>query len=213
MIIPAILAPDKETFEARLRMAAQFSDVVQIDILDNSFVPYTSWADVEVIKKMDTPLLFELHLMVTDVEKYLTLWSPIKNVRRAIFHIEPFLTSPDDAHDLLGTIAFYGWETGLAINPETPATALDPFFEKLNVALFLGVNPGQSGQSLQSPVVEKMRAVATAHCKMPLVGIDGGVMTSNAVVLKQAGADILCASSAIWNAQDPISAFRELSQL
>lgn len=213
MIIPAILAPDKETFAKHLRTAEPFSDIVQIDILDNTFVPYSSWADPDAIKKMGTSLQFELHLMVNDVEKYLTLWSPIQNVRRAIFHLEPFIGKEDDAHDLLGTIAFYGWETGLAINPETPAAALEPFLEKINVALFLGVNPGQSGQSLAPEIIEKIRTFKNAHPGMPAIAVDGGVNSATIPPLKKAGADIFCAASAIFNNPKPETAYKELLQL
>lgn len=211
-IIPAILAPDQETFEARLRAAESFADTVQIDILDNTFVPFSSWADPEVIKTLQTPLSYELHLMVADVEKYLTLWSPIKNVTRALFHIEPLVGRENDAHDLLGTMAFYGWETGLAVNPETDASVLEPFVEKINTVLFLGVNPGQSGQAFKPEVVEKIKAFKAAHPTI-MVAVDGGVTAETIPALKAAGADVLCVASAIFGADDPKAAFLDLQKL
>lgn len=211
-IIPAILAQTKEEFETRLRTVESLTDTVQIDILDNTFVPFSSWADPEVIKTIETPLQYELHLMVEDVEKYLALWSPIKNVTRAIFHIEPFVGREDDAHDLLGTIAFYGWETGLAINPETPNATMEPFVEKMDTALFLGVNPGQSGQPFKQEVLEKIRAFKAAHPNIT-IAVDGGVNAENLPVLKATGADVLSLASAIFGADDPKGAFEKLNKL
>ncbi len=211
-IIPAILAQTQEEFETRLRAAESFTDTVQIDVLDNTCVPFSSWADPEVIKKLQTPLHYELHLMVADVEKYLTLWSPIKNVTRAIFHVEPFSGRENDAHDLLGSIAFYGWETGLAVNPETGVATLEPFVEKINTALFLGVNPGQSGQSFQPAALKKIRAFKAAHPNI-LVAVDGGVNAGTIPALKATGVDVLCVASAIFGADDPRAAFLNLQKL
>lgn len=212
-IVPAILAHTQEEFETRLRVAAACTDVVQIDILDNTFVPFSSWADPAVIKTLDTPLRFELHLMVEDVEKYLNLWSPLPNVARTVFHVEPFEGRPDDASDLLGTIAFYGWDAGLALNPETPIAALEPFLEKISVALFLGVDPGQSGQPFKPEVLEKIRAFRAAHPDGPAIAVDGGVNAETIPALKAAGAETFCVASAIFNDPDPKTAFEKLKNL
>ncbi len=212
-IIPAILAQTKEEFETRLHAAEAFTDIVQIDVLDNSFVPFTSWADPNMIRKLETPVRFELHLMVEDVEKYLNVWSPIKNVARAIFHIEPFLNKKEDASDLLGTAAFYGWDMGLAINPETPIEALEPFVEKISTVLFLGVTPGQSGQPFKQEVIEKIKVFKAAHPNDPSVAVDGGVNADTIPALKAAGAETFCMASAIFNAPDPKEAFEKLTKL
>lgn len=212
-IIPAILAKDQTEFETRLRAAEAFTDIVQIDILDNTFVPFSSWADPAIIKTLDTPLRFELHLMVEDVEKYLNLWSPIPNVARAIFHVEACNGRDDDAGDLLGTIAFYGWDAGLAINPETPIDKIAPFVDKIDTALFLGVNPGQSGQPFQPAVIEKIRAFKAAHPNSPSVAVDGGVNADTIPTLKAAGAETFCVASAIFGAGDPKATFEKLKSL
>lgn len=211
-IIPAILAHTQEEFETRLRAAEAFTDTVQIDILDNTFVPFSSWADPNVIKKLETPLKFELHLMVEDVEKYLNLWSPISNVSRAIFHVEACNGRDDDAGDLLGTIAFYGWDAGLAINPETTIDKLKPFVDKITTALFLGVNPGQSGQPFKQEVIEKIKAFKAAHPNKT-IAVDGGVNAENIPALKAAGAETFCVASAIFGSEDPKKAFEKLKSL
>ena len=211
-IIPAILAQTQEEFETRLRAAEAFADIAQIDVLDNTFVPFSSWADPAIIKTFNTRLRFELHLMVDDVEKYLNLWSPVTNVARVIFHVEPFIGRADDAGDLLGTAAFYGWDTGLAINPETPIDTLEPFVDKITTALFLGVNPGQSGQPFKPEVVEKIKAFRAAHPDKK-IAVDGGVNAETIPLLKTAGADVLCVASAIFNAADPKAAYDKLITL
>lgn len=212
-IIPAILAHNQSEFETCLRAVEAFTDIVQIDILDSTFAPFSSWADPNVIKKLATPARFELHLIVEDVEKYLTLWSPIQNVARVIFHAEPFLNKKEDASDLLGTAAFYGWDIGLAINPETPTDALEPFLEKISVVLFLGVDPGQSGQPFKPAVIEKIRAFKAAHPNDPSVAVDGGVNADTIPALKAAGAETFCVTSAIFGSVDPKKAFEKLTKL
>lgn len=212
-IVPAILAKDQTEFETHLRAAEAFMDIVQIDILDNTFVPFSSWADPAIIKTLETPLKFELHLMVNDIEKYLNLWSPVPNVARAIFHVEACKGGDDDTGDLLGTIAFYGWDAGLAINPETPIDRITPFVDKIARALFLGVDPGQSGQLFKQEVLEKIRAFKAAHPQSPTIAVDGGVNAETIPALKAAGVDTLCMASAIFGASDPKEAYQKLTTL
>ncbi len=210
-IVPALLVKSQEEFEERFALASSLSDVVQIDIMDGSFVPFESWADPQEVKKMDRRADIELHLMVSDVQTHLKAWAQIPNVKRAIFHFEAYQDNAD-IHDLLGTIAFYGWQTGLAINPDTPTDVLYEFASKLNVALFMGVTPGQSGQPFEDIIVEKIRDFKKKHRKV-VVAVDGGVSEKTIPDLRDAGAELFGASSAIFGAKDPMAAYKKLEGL
>ena len=224
-IIPNLLVQDEKKFESWLRTAEQFAQTIQIDILDNSFVPFGSWADPEVVETWSTPVDYQLHLMVDDVERHLNAWTTVRNVKAAIFHIEPFLSPQHDSttarqhdakvadvHDLLGTIAFYGWEPGLAINPETPLEVLEPFVKKISIAQFMSVAPGQSGQSFQKSVIDKIKTFRAQYPQIT-ISVDGGVNAKTIPALAAAGAEQFQVTSAIYKADDPKEAYANLLKL
>lgn len=210
-IIPALLVKDKKEFERRLNIAASLTTMAQIDVMDGSFVPFESWAEPNEIQAMDRHTDLELHLMVTDVNTHLKRWANMPDVKRVIFHFEA-IESEADIHDLLATIAFYGWEAGLAINPDTPADVFDAFADKLNVALFMGVTPGQSGQPFDESIVDKIKAFKRKHRRVK-IAVDGGVNEKTIPLLREAGVDLLGASSALFETDDPRAAYIKLEGL
>jgi len=175
-LIPAILVHDAATFEKRLRAVEPFVDLVQIDVLNNTFIESTSWADPEEIGKMPTDVGFELHLMTAEPEVIAAQWKKVANVRRVIFHLE----ATDDPARVIQEIEKLGWKVGMAVNPETPLSALELYFDRAEVVLFMGVHPGKSGRVLLPETMERLReflnrVTALPPEKRPQVGIDGGV--------------------------------------
>jgi ribulose-phosphate 3-epimerase len=102
---------------------------------------------------------------------------------------------------------------GIAINPETPAAALDPFLDSVDLALVMTIHPGFGGQKLISETLDKVRAVRDAIARRRLdidLEVDGGVDLSTARACVEAGANVLVAGTAVFSSSDPAEAGRAL---
>ena len=204
-IIPAILAHSETEFRERLKIAETLSSVVQIDIADGHFVPNSSWYDPAIIQTIKTPARFELHLMVSDPTTYISMSEGMKNIARAIWHIEVPV-----AHDVL-----INWckklkiESGLAISPGTSVGRIAPFIDNINEILVLGVKPGFSGQPLLESSLDAAREIHDRWPKTAL-GFDGGVTPKTMARIRNSGVTRFCAASAIFDSKDPKKAYEKL---
>lgn len=204
-IIPAILAPDEETFHRRIDLVEKLVPIVQVDVLDNTLYPNASWFDPLVISSLDVGTDLELHLMVRNPQKYIRDCANIRRIKRIVWHIEATI----DHSEALLLCQEYGFETGLAIAPKTPIEELEPFAEMVDEILVLGVEPGRSGQSLIPETVEKAKKISTLWPETAL-GFDGGVTAKTLPLLREAGVTRFCAASAIFDAPDPVAALKRL---
>jgi ribulose-phosphate 3-epimerase len=205
-IFPAILAQDEETFRARLKTAEAFAPYVQIDILDNTLYPFSSWCDPAVLKTLETKAEIELHLMVSNPKRWLNELRGLPKLKRAIWHIEAHV----DHAELILMCQDLGIQTGLALAPQTAIDDIEPFAEMVDEILVLGVKPGQSGQTLDPETIKKAKAIALSYPNAA-VGFDGGVTQENIGQLREAGVTRFCAASAIFGSADPRAAFEALS--
>jgi ribulose-phosphate 3-epimerase len=104
-----------------------------------------------------------------------------------------------------------GAKAGVALNPSTPPEAIEWVLDDLDLILVMSVNPGFGGQSFIPSSIAKVRQIKTLVGKRPVeISVDGGVNRDNAGPLAQAGAAILVAGSAIFGAQDPAQAVKDL---
>jgi len=207
-IIPAILANDEETFRARLKIAEAFASCVQIDILDNTLYPFTSWGEPADLKALETETELELHLMVSNPKRWLDGLRDLPAVKRAIWHIEARV----DHAELILLCQDLGIEAGLAIAPRTPLEDIEPFAEMVDEILVLGVEPGKSGQTLEPETVKRAKTLALSYPNAA-IGFDGGVTQENIGQLREAGVTRFCAASAIFGADDPRRAFDDLANV
>lgn len=219
-IIPAILAKTQKEFIDKLKIAADLNDWAQIDIMDGTFVPQSSWADPEIISRILSQyepakkIKFDLHLMTDNPTLKLPAWSSIENVGRATAHIEAF-KNPNAAdggvREFIEACKSSGWEAGIALNPETEIGTLKNFLKHIDFVLFLGVHPGASGQKLLDTVPEKIirfkELCLQSKTRCPRIGIDGGVNKNTIKKLEDAGAEYFFAASAIFEASNPKAAF------
>jgi len=207
-IIPAILAKDEIDFAQKIRKVEGAVKWIQIDIMDETLVPFKSFANHDIVKTIINPMEYELHLMVNDPIPTIKDWTEVPNVKRAIIHAE--IDKPVEL--TLKTIKLMELEVGLAINPETPLADIEQYIPKVDLLLFLGVTPGQSGQAFQPDVIEKIKET---RAKFPdlVISVDGGVSLENAKKLVEAGANYLCTASAIYKADNAREAIKELRRL
>ena len=207
-IAPSILSADFAALgDAIALMEAAGADQIHVDVMDGHFVPNLTIGlpVIESIKKR-TRLPLDLHLMIEEperwVERYARAGGDLITVHaEACVHLQRVVTQIREA----------GARPGVAINPATPPSVLEYVLDDLDLVLTMSVNPGFGGQPFiptTYPKVRRLRELLRGRAGE--ISIDGGVKVSNAGDLASAGAQILVAGSAIFDAADPIQVVRDL---
>ena len=200
-IVPAILVKTREDFAAKIAAVAPHVGRVQIDIMDGVFVPNTTLSP-DAFPPIPSHLLVEYHLMVQDPLSY----ARCIGKKGAIYelHIES-LSDPEAA---IAAVKKMGGRVALAISPDTPVSAVEPYIKLVEHVLVMTVYPGFSGQKYLPAMEEKMRALAAMGA---VVEVDGGVGMGSARTSAAAGATLLGVASAIFSAE-PSSASDAVSK-
>lgn len=206
-IIPAILTDNLEVFRSQIKQMEGVTDLVQIDISDGLFTP-SKTLGVEAVAGVETNLKYELHLMVKDPARAVEEWYILKNIKSIIFHYEAAKIPTAVIHQ----IKAYGFEAGLAVNPETPLADFESYIYQADKILFLSVTPGRQGQVFNESVLEKIKELKSKHLEVP-VEIDGGVHEAELKQLKWLGVDEVAIGSEIFAATNPAQKFKELNML
>jgi ribulose-phosphate 3-epimerase len=204
--VPAILTDDPRVLEKLVRQTETFTDYAQFDVMDGEFVPSRS-VSCEQIAGLKTKIKWEAHLMIMHPEDCL------EDFRRAgargiVFHYEATATP----EEIIRKIKKLGMKAGLAVNTETPITAINPLVNKLDNVLFLSVNPGFYGAKFIPEVLEKIVAFRKAYPRME-IGIDGGIKESNIPQIARTGVNVIYIGSAIFLQPDPAESYRRLKKL
>jgi|TARA_Y100000310_G_scaffold329508_1_gene399514 ribulose-phosphate 3-epimerase len=205
-VVPAILTDDPQVLKTMVRHAESFTNWVQIDIMDGQFVPSQS-ITYEHLANLLMKLNYEAHLMVLNPEEYLEGFKKA-GVKKVVFHYEA-------THSPRGVISLarrLGLGVGLAINPDTPVSAILPLVSKVDSVLFLSVYPGSYGKEFIPEVLDKVIEFG-ATCPGVEIGIDGGIKEDNIGEIAQAGVSVIYVGSAIFNKEQPSNSYRRLVTL
>ncbi len=205
-LVPAILTDDPIALGKMVLLTESFTDFAQFDIMDGQFVPSTS-VNCKQIAALGTRLSWETHLMVMHPEDYL---EEFKNAgaQKIVFHYEA-TPSPESVIDRIKKLDM---QAGLAVNPETPVSAIAPLVKTLDSVLFLSVNPGFYGAKFIPEVLDKIADFRKAHPVME-VGIDGGIKDNNIAEIAATGVNVIYIGSAIYLQPDPADSYRRLTTL
>jgi ribulose-phosphate 3-epimerase len=200
-IAPSILSADFAALADDIaRVEAGGADQLHVDVMDGRFVPNLTVGPVvvEAIRKR-TRLPLDVHLMIVEPERYLADF-----VRAGADMVTVHAEATAHLQRTLTQIRELGAQPGVALNPATPATAIEYVLEDLALVLVMSVNPGFGGQSFIPTVYPKIRHVRTLLGARPAeVSVDGGVKVEHAGPLAMHGASILVAGSAIFGAPHP----------
>ena len=203
IIAPSILAADFANLQKDIQLINDSeAQWVHFDVMDGVFVPNISFGFplLQAVKRNTTKFI-DVHLMIVNPEKYVKEFVA-KGADGISVHYEGNL----HVHSLLQQIREAGAKAGLVLNPHTPISVVKDILHLVDTLLIMSVNPGFGGQKFIPETVAKI-AAAKALIKEAktetLIQVDGGVNVENCVALKNAGADVLVAGSAVFKSSDP----------
>jgi ribulose-phosphate 3-epimerase len=205
-IVPAILTDDPRVLVKLVSQTEAFTDYAQFDVMDGEFVPSRS-VSCEQIAGLKTEIKWEAHLMIKHPEDCLEDFRQA-GAQGIVFHYEA-TPAPEK---IIRKIKKLGMKAGLAVNPETPITAITNLIDKVDNVLFLSVNPGFYGAKFIPEVLDKIIAFRKAYPKME-IGIDGGIKENNIAQIARTGVDVIYIGSAIFLQPDPAESYRRLKKL
>ena len=198
-ISPSILSADFSILGDEIKSLEQAgADLIHIDVMDGHFVPNITMGPpiIKMVRKF-TKLPFDVHLMISPVEKYIKAFA---DAGSDIITIHPEAT--DNLKRAVGTIKSLGKKAGVSLNPKTPISALMDVINDIDLILIMSVNPGFAGQSFMSEVLPKVTELRKMINEKKLkidIEIDGGINFETAPLAVKAGANILVSGTTIFS--------------
>jgi len=198
-ISPSILSADFSILGDEIKSLEQAgADLIHIDVMDGHFVPNITMGPpiIKMVRKC-TKLPFDVHLMISPVEKYIKAFA---DAGSDIITIHPEAT--DNLKRAVGTIKTLGKKAGVSLNPKTPISALMDVINDIDLILIMSVNPGFAGQSFMSEVLPKVTELRKMINEKKLkidIEIDGGINFETAPLAVKAGANILVSGTTIFS--------------
>ena len=201
-ISPSILSADFSQLGNEIkRLEKGGADMIHVDVMDGHFVPNLTIGP-PVIKNLRkfTKLPFDVHLMISPVQKY------IKDYAEAgadIITIHPEAT--ENLKDSINHIKKLNKKVGVSLNPETKINIVSDYLKEIDLILIMSVHPGFGGQKFMPEVLNKIKELKKIKEEKKLnfnIEIDGGINFDNYKLAIQAGADILVSGTTIFKNND-----------
>jgi len=197
-ISPSILSADFSTLGEEIRSLEKAgADLIHVDVMDGHFVPNITMGPpiIKMVRKC-TKLPFDVHLMISPVEKYI---KDFANAGSDIITIHPEAT--DNLKRAIKSIKSLGKKAGVSLNPKTPISAVMDVINEIDLILIMSVNPGFAGQSFMNEVLLKVKELRKLINERKLkidISIDGGINFETAPLAVKAGVNILVSGTTIF---------------
>ena len=210
IIAPSLLAADfVRLAEDIARVEAAGADWLHLDIMDGHFVPNLTFGPpiVAAIRKI-TKLPLDVHLMVTNPAALVDAFAAA-GADWLTVHVE---TEPH-LHRLVTHIRELGVRPAVVLNPATPLSSLEEILPEVDMVLVMSVNPGFGGQKFIHSSIDKIRRLKKqiiAVNRDVLIEVDGGINVVTSPLVREAGAEVLVAGSAVFGNDDLITAIRQI---
>ncbi|MBR1420402.1 MAG: ribulose-phosphate 3-epimerase [Selenomonadaceae bacterium] len=202
-IAPSILSADFSKLREEIDTVSS-AEYLHLDVMDGSFVPEITFGAgvVKSIRKFSRQI-FDVHLMVehpeTQIDSFVAAGADL-----ITFHIE----ATKHAHRLIQKIHASKIKAGVALNPATPLVMVEEILGDVDQVLIMTVNPGYGGQKFIDSQLDKIHRLREKfHCD---IEVDGGINPETSKLVKESGANVLVAGSAIFNAKDRSKAIQSV---
>jgi ribulose-phosphate 3-epimerase len=212
-IAPSILSADFAKLGEEIKNVEQAgADYIHIDVMDGHFVPNITIGPliVEAVRPV-TSLPLDVHLMIEQPDHYIESFA---NAGADIISVH--VEACKHLHRTIQYIKSQGVKAGVVLNPATPAEMIQPILEDVDLVLVMTVNPGFGGQQFIHSTLSKIKKISSWIKDRELdveLEVDGGVNSETAKLCVEAGATVLVAGSAIFNAEDRLKAIQALKGL
>ena len=197
-ISPSILSADFSQLGVEIkRLEEGGADMIHVDVMDGHFVPnLTIGPPVIKALRKKCDLVFDVHLMIAPVHKYIKSYA---DAGADIITIHPEATDNLEASIL--KIRELNKKVGVSLNPESKIDLIRNFLDKIDLILIMSVNPGFGGQKFMPKVLEKIKELKKIQNEKNLdfdIEIDGGINFDNCKDAIEAGANILVSGTTIF---------------
>ena len=203
IVSPSLLSANFANLQGDIEMLNRSrAQWLHCDVMDGVFVPNISFGFpvIKAISKL-TDKVLDVHLMIVNPDRYV---GAVRDCGASIMNVHQEACT--HLNRTINAIKQAGMKAAVTLNPATPVSTLEDIITDVDMVLLMSVNPGFGGQSFITNTLNKvgrLKQLITESGSKALIEIDGGVNTDNAKSLADAGADVLVAGSAIFNAQSP----------